>query len=160
MKCTTIPAIVLFAMVFSACSNGKTGQEKENTQNHRPDNMKNIISIVEIPVTDLSRSIKFYQAVLGMVIEEVDMGGTRMGVLPGDDKTVNVVLVKGDDYTPATGGVVVYLNAGDDLQPMLDNVAKNGGQVIVPKTAISPAMGYFALFLDVEGNKIGLHSRK
>ncbi|MBT1688648.1 VOC family protein [Dawidia soli] len=160
MKWTAIPAIVLFAMGLSACSNGKTGQEKENTQNHRPDNMKNIISIVEIPVTDLSRSIQFYQAVLGMAIEEVDMGGTRLGVLPGGDKAVNVVLVKSADYTPATVGVVVYLNAGDDLQPMLDNVAKNGGQVIVPKTEISPAMGYFAFFLDVEGNKIGLHSRK
>lgn len=161
MKRIAISAIVLFAMGISACSNSKTGQEKENNvQHHTPNNMKNIISIVEIPVTDLSRSIKFYQTILGTTIEEVDMGGTRMGVLPNDDHTVNVVLVKGDGYNPVTDGVVVYLNAVDDLQPMLDNVKKNGGQVIVPKTEISPEMGYFALFLDTEGNKVGLHSSK
>ncbi|WP_262484208.1 VOC family protein [Chryseobacterium taichungense] len=41
---------------------------------------------------------------------------------------------------------------------MLDKVAQNGGQVIVPKTQISPEMGYFALFIDIEGNNLGLHS--
>ncbi|MFT4146889.1 MAG: hypothetical protein QM644_20805, partial [Mobilitalea sp.] len=59
---------------------------------------------------------------------------------------------------PTTDGAVLYLNAGNDLQPMLDKVAQNGGQVIVPKTEISPEMGYFALFIDPEGNKLGLHS--
>ena len=81
-----------------------------------------------------------------------------MGVLPNDEGTVNVVLVKGNDYKPTTDGAVLYLNAGNDLQPMLDKVAQNGGQVIVPKTEISPEMGYFALFIDTEGNKLGLHS--
>jgi len=86
------------------------------------------------------------------------MDGTQMGVLPGDDETVHVVLVKGDDYKPTTDGAVVYLNAGNDLQPMLDKVEENGGQIIQPKTEISPEMGWFALFVDTEGNKLGLHS--
>lgn len=122
--------------------------------------MKNLISIVEIPTTDFSRAVKFYQAILGIIIEEVDMAGTQMGVLPGDDETVNVVLVKGSDYKPTTDGAVVYLNAGNDLQPTLDKIELNGGQVIVPKTEISPEIGFFALFIDTEGNKLGLHSAK
>jgi len=69
-----------------------------------------------------------------------------------------VVLAKGGDYKPTTDGAVVYLNAGKDLQPMLDRVKQNGGQLLVPKTMISPEMGYFALFIDTEGNKLGLHS--
>jgi len=88
----------------------------------------------------------------------LDMAGTRMGVLPSDGETVNVVLVKGDEYKPTADGAVLYLNAGNDLQPMLDKVAESGGQVIVPKTEISPEMGYFALFIDIEGNRLGLHS--
>ena len=120
--------------------------------------MANFISIVEIPVCDFTRAVQFYQAVLDISIGEVDMGGTRMGVLPGDGEAVNVVLVKGDGYTPTTDGAVLYLNAGHDLQPMLDKVAQNGGQVIVSKTEISPGMGYFALFTDSEGNRMGLHS--
>lgn len=122
--------------------------------------MQNLISIVEIPTNDFSRAVKFYQSILTIKIEEVDMDGTRMGVLPADENAVNVVLVKGSDYKPTTDGAVVYLNAGTDLQPTLNKIEKNGGQVLVPKTEISPEMGYFALFVDTEGNKLGLHSKK
>ena len=121
--------------------------------------MNNLISIVEIPTADFARAVKFYQTVLGLAIEEMEMDGNQMGVLPNENGTVNVVLVKGTDYKPTTDGAVLYLNAGDDLQPMLDKVEQNGGQVILAKTEISPEMGYFALFIDTEGNKLGLHSR-
>lgn len=129
------------------------------TVNQITNKMKNLISIVEIPTTDFSRAVTFYQAILGVRIEEVDMDGTQMGVLPSDGETVNVVLVKGSDYKPTTDGVVIYLNAGNDLQPTLDKIKPNSGKVIVPKTEISPGMGFFAIFTDTEGNKLGLHSK-
>jgi uncharacterized protein len=69
------------------------------------------------------------------------------------------VLAKGSDYKPTTDGAVIYLNAGDNLQPVLDKVEPNGGKIIVPKMHISPEMGYFAMFIDTEGNKLGLHSQ-
>jgi predicted enzyme related to lactoylglutathione lyase len=150
---------MLLAMALSACSNNKNGQEEASeTKTQKSNTMKNRVSIIEIPVTDFSRSVKFYQTILGVTIEEVNMGETQMGVLPGDGKTVSVVLAKGNDYKTTTDGVVIYLNAGNDLQPTLGKVEKNGGQIIVPKTQISPDMGYFALFIDSEGNKLGLHS--
>lgn len=120
--------------------------------------MTNLVSIVEIPVENFSRAVAFYQAILGVSIEEVEMAGVQMGVLPTDGKTVNVVLAKGNDYKPTTNGAVVYLNAGGDLQPALNKVEPNGGKVVVPKTEISPEMGFFALFFDTEGNKLGFHS--
>ena len=120
--------------------------------------MKNLVSIVEIPVTDFSRAVRFYQAVLNVEIEQTEMGGVQMGVIPGDEGAVNMVLAKGSDYTPTTGGPVIYLNAGDDLQPTLQKIESSGGKVIVPKTEISPEIGLFALFTDTEGNKLGLHS--
>ncbi|SIN65523.1 VOC family protein [Chitinophaga niabensis] len=121
--------------------------------------MKNLVSIIEIPVEDFSRAVAFYQAILGVSIEETEMAGVQMGLLPGDAETVNVVLAKGTDYKPTTDGAVLYLNGGNDLQSTLDKVAANGGEIIVPKTEISPEMGFFALFFDTEGNKLGLHSR-
>ena len=139
----------------------KTKEEKAvNLQTQKVNDMNNLISIVEISVTDFARAVKFYQTVLGISIEEMKMDGNQMGILPNEEGTVNVVLIKGNDYKPTTDGAVLYLNAGKDLQPMLYKVAQNGGQVIVPKTEISPEMGYFALFIDTEGNKLGLHSAK
>ncbi|MFZ1787313.1 MAG: VOC family protein [Saprospiraceae bacterium] len=157
---------ILSCIGFCACSNRK--ETKNNVQetavteisNQKSATMKNLISIVEIPVSDFNRAVTFYQSILGLTIEEVDMEGTQMGILPSDLGTVNVVLAKGSDYKPTTDGAVLYLNAGDDLQPMLDKVAQSGGEVILPKTEISPEMGYFALFMDTEGNKLGLHSIK
>lgn len=159
MKRTILSVVMLIAIGFSACTNTKKQEEKaENRQTQKANNMNNLISIVEIPVTDFTRAVQFYQTILGVTIEEMEMDGNKMGVLPNEEGTVNVVLVKGNDYKPTTDGAVLYINAGKDLQPMLDKAAQNGGQVIVPKTEISPEMGYFALFIDSEGNKLGLHS--
>ena len=147
---------------FTVCTNQSNSSEQTQSVNEIEDktsgNMKNLISIVEIPTTDFSRAVAFYQKILNVSIEEVDMEGTKMGVLPSDGATVDVVLVNGSDYKPTTDGTVVYLNAGNDLQPTLDKIEQNGGKVIVPKTIISPEMGFFSLFIDTEGNKLGLHS--
>ena len=120
--------------------------------------MSNLISIVEIPTTNLSRAITFYEAILGVKIEKAAMGETEMGVLPADGQSVNVVLINGSDYRPSAEGALLYWDAGDDLTPMLNKVKSNGGQVILEKTEISPEMGFFAIFMDSEGNKVGLHS--
>lgn len=159
MKRSIGSVLILVAIGFSACTDTKSKEETaEIIQAQNENNMNNLISIVEIPTTDFSRAVKFYQTILGLAIEEMEMDGNQMGVLPNEEGTVNVVLVKGKDYKPTTDGALLYLNAGKDLQAMLDKVEKNGGQVILPKTEISPEMGYFALFIDSEGNKLGLHS--
>ncbi len=41
---------------------------------------------------------------------------------------------------------------------MLARVEKAGGSVLEPKTDIGDGMGFFAIFLDTEGNKVGFHS--
>lgn len=120
--------------------------------------MKSLISIVEIPTIDFPRAVRFYQAILDISIEEIDMQGTQMGLFPCDGEGVSVALIKGDEYKTTTDGTIVYLNAGDDLQIVLDKIEPNGGNVIVSKTLIGPEIGFFAMFIDTEGNKLGLHS--
>lgn len=162
MKKQLLVAAIMAITTFTACNNqagtGSAASTKDSITNTKTGNMKNLISIAEIPVTDFTRALNFYQAILDITIEEVDMDGVKMGILPNDEGTVNVVLAKGNDYKPTTDGPVLYLNAGKDLQPVLHKVETNGGKTIVPKTQISPEMGYFALFIDTEGNKLGLHS--
>jgi predicted enzyme related to lactoylglutathione lyase len=86
------------------------------------------------------------------------MDGTKMGLFPGDGDTVSVALVSGEQYKTSLDGCTVYLNAGKDLQIALDRITANGGKIIVPKTLIAPEIGFYAMFIDTEGNKLGLHS--
>lgn len=120
--------------------------------------MQNLINWFEIPAKDFNRAVTFYKAILDVDIKEVDMFGSKMGFLPSDGTNVSGAIVQGDDYSPSSDGVLVYLNGGDDLQNVLNKVESNNGNVIVPKTQISPEMGYFGMFIDTEGNKMAVHS--
>ena len=53
---------------------------------------------------------------------------------------------------------MIYLNGNPDVQKVLDKVEAAGGKILVPKTEISPEYGFMAVFIDSEGNRIGLHS--
>lgn len=120
--------------------------------------MQNLINWFEIPAKDFKRAVSFYKAILEVEVHEMEMFGTKMGLFPTDGKNVSGAIVQGDDYTPSTDGVLAYLNGGKDLQNVLNKVEKNSGKVIVPKTQISPEMGYFGMFIDTEGNKMAVHS--
>lgn len=161
MKVRILSVSAMVALSFVACttqgnSNSQT-QEVESAQSNT-ENMKSMISIFEIPAAEFSRAIEFYQSILDIKIEEIDMQGTQMGLFPSDGQTVSGVIIKGEGYNPSADGVVIYLNGGDNLQMILDRIEINGGQIIVPKTIIDEENGYFAMFLDTEGNRIGLHS--
>lgn len=121
--------------------------------------MENLINWFEIPATDFNRSVKFYKQIPGADIHETEMFGTRMGFLPSDDRNISGAVVQGEGYTPSMDGTLVYLNGGNDLQNILSRVENAGGKVIVPKTQISPEIGYFAMFIDTEGNKMAIHSK-
>lgn len=120
--------------------------------------MENLISMFEIPASDFKRAISFYKAILNIDIEEIDMDGIRMGLFPNDGKNVSGAIIKGTDYKSSSDGVVIYLNGGNDLQVVLNNVEANNGKVIVSKTQISPEMGFYGIFIDTEGNKLGVYS--
>jgi Predicted enzyme related to lactoylglutathione lyase len=120
--------------------------------------MENLINWFEIPASDFDRAVTFYKAILGVEIHTVDMFGTKMGMLPSDGSNVSGAIVQGEDYSPSKEGVLAYLNGGKDLQNVLAKVAASNGMVIVPKTQISPEMGYFGMFIDTEGNKMAVHS--
>ncbi len=118
--------------------------------------MKNWINWFEIPATDFERAVGFYGTILGIEFENVAMMGTQMALFPTEG--AGGAIVKGDDHVPSTNGSTVYLNGGDNLDIPLGKIEGAGGKVLVPKTHIGEGMGYFAMFLDTEGNKVALHS--
>lgn len=120
--------------------------------------MKNLVNFFEIPASDFKRAVGFYSGILEAEIKETEMFGTKIGFLPSDGENVSGAIVEGEDYKPSTEGVTVYLNGGENLEVALNKVEGFGGTIIVPKTQISPEMGFFAMFIDTEGNKLALHS--
>src|SRR4030095_12052251 len=118
--------------------------------------MKSLISIVEIPTIDFPRAVTFYQTILNTSIEEINMDGALMGLFPSDGETVSVALINRSQYKTSTDGTLYYFNAVDDLQIVLDKVKTNGGKIMLPKTDIGSGIGFYAMFMDTEGNKLGL----
>lgn len=133
-------------------------QHQDTLTHGKSNNMRSYISIFEIPATDISRAVDFYQAILDIKIEKMDMPEMQMGILPYGEQMVTGVIIKADGYKPSADGVTIYLNGGDNLQVILDKVEKSGGKILIPKTLHADESGYFATFIDSEGNKIGLHS--
>ncbi|SNY94984.1 VOC family protein [Flagellimonas pacifica] len=138
----------------AACQN----KPKPDSETKKTTFMKSYVSIFEIPATDITRAIDFYQAILNISIEKMEFPGMEMGLLPFEDQMVTGVIMKGEGYEPSAVGITIYLNGGNDLQHVLDKVEGSGGKILIPKTPHADEVGFFALFLDSEGNKMGLHS--
>ncbi len=122
----------------------------------------NTINWFEISVSDISRAKKFYETVFGIQMHQQETMGMQMAFFPAEDMNgkVSGSLVQGPMHKPGTDGAKLYLNANPDLANALSNVEKAGGQVAMPKTKISDEIGYFAVFVDSEGNTVALHSNK
>ena len=124
--------------------------------------MKNAISWFEIPATDINRAQKFYETILNISMNAMDMGDIKMRLFPIDDPMNGVggTLVDSGGFhkCSATDGLLIYLNGNPDVQNVLDKVEAAGGQILVPKKMISPEYGDMAIILDTEGNRIALHN--
>lgn len=163
MKAThQVVSVTMLAIVLAACTNSRNPDaqtvETNSITRQKTKVMKSHVSIFEIPATDIRRAIKFYKGILAIEIQQLEFPGMEMGIFPYEDQMVTGVIIKAEGYKPSADGVTLYLNGGDDLQPILDLVEKNGGKIITPKTAHADESGYFAIFHDSEGNKMGLHS--
>lgn len=121
--------------------------------------MANAVNWFEIPAVNFDRAVKFYSDIFVTQFPVQDVMGTRMAFFHAE-KGVGGAVVQGDGYVPSDKGVLVYLNGGDDLSHVLNRVEIAGGKVLVPKTHITREIGYFAVFRDVEGNRVAIHSMK
>lgn len=78
---------------FSLHREKKQRRKVENIQTQKVNDMNNLISTVEISITDFARAVKFYQTVLDISIEEMEMDGNqkkKKGGGGGDYRTTKV----------------------------------------------------------------------
>lgn len=122
--------------------------------------MNHFITWFEIPVRNMQRAAKFYSDIFGKEVQTMDTGDTKMGFLPFQGEGVTGALCEGEKYIPSDKGVLPYLNGGEDLQNVLAKVENAGGKIILNKTLVREDIGYYALIIDTEGNRVALHSKK
>jgi predicted enzyme related to lactoylglutathione lyase len=116
--------------------------------------MKKLVSWIEIPALDFNRAVKFYNTILEIKLQEIDCGKEKMACFPSGEGAISFA----SGFKPSTDGVLVSLNTGKELDKTMLRVEKNGGTIIQPKTKIEvEGRGYFSLFIDCEGNRVGLY---
>lgn len=120
--------------------------------------MANAINWFEIPASNFDRAKKFYSSIFATEMPTETIMGNQMAFFPATDGGVGGAVCTGESYKPTADGTMPYLNGGEDLSPILGRVEEAGGTVVLPKTQISPEIGFMAIFFDTEGNKVALHS--
>jgi predicted enzyme related to lactoylglutathione lyase len=118
----------------------------------------NPVNWFEIPVTDMDRAKKFYEAVFDAKLSPVIKGSTKMFEFPTaiDHYGAAGMLVEYEHHKPCMDGVLIYFHVAD-IDETLHKVNANSGKTLQPKTAIG-AFGCVAHFQDCEGNRLALHS--
>ncbi|MFN1835719.1 VOC family protein [Balneola sp. MJW-20] len=115
----------------------------------------------EIPVTDMSRAVTFYEQIFQISMHTMQMGDDlEMALFPrGEHKTGGSLIRNPDFYHPSnTQGPLIYLNANPDLKQVENRVEAAGGKITIHKRQISPEFGYMAVIEDTEGNRVALFS--
>lgn len=122
--------------------------------------MPKVINWFEIPVTDLDRAQHFYETVLGRTLRRENFGGEPLAVFPYDDPATGGALQSGVNGASAKAGtgIRIYLDCMPSIDAALARIESAGGQIVTPKSALPPGMGFIARLRDTEGNEVGLHS--
>ena len=105
----------------------------------------------EIPVDDPDRAEKFYSTVFGWSFDRYPGAPQYYGMATTGDTEpgINGALFQRADDSETTLTMSV-----DSIEAATAAIVEKGGKVVTEKTAV-PNMGWFAVFEDTEGNRIG-----
>jgi predicted enzyme related to lactoylglutathione lyase len=108
------------------------------------------ICYIQIPATDIARSVDFYKKVFGWETRQRNDGSTAFS---DSVDQVSGTWVLGRPPSP-TPGLLIYVMM-DDVAATLDLIVANGGEIVQPIGADAPEIT--ARFRDPAGNVIGLY---
>lgn len=147
--------LAVFASILAGCT---TKPSSPKTTASEPISSNPVIHF-EIPVTQMSRAIRFYETVFGLALEEQAVDGYAMAFFPLIEGVEGAggALVKGDIYVPSIDGTLVYFRV-DDISVVLEKAASLGSEILYPKKCLEIG-GALAEIRDSEGNRIALASQ-
>jgi predicted enzyme related to lactoylglutathione lyase len=120
------------------------------------------INWFEIPVSDFDRAKRFYETIFEFEMKEQTWANTRIGYFEWDreeDGRGGSIVYDPEFYQPSVNGSLIYLNCEPSIQKVIDRVVPAGGKILQNKTIVAATfdLGYWALMLDTEGNRVALH---
>ncbi len=140
---------------------------------------KKLISWFEIPVFDFKRGLLFYSKVFRhLEFDITEFNGIPHAIFKptnsSEDFVMGGALVQYEKKSEQGSGPVLFFDANSGIDDMLMRIQAYGGvivkgksliknqmedgRVIIPRTLIDGNVGYYAYFIDSEGNKMGLYS--
>lgn len=120
--------------------------------------IKDYVSWFEIPAIDFQQAVHFYNHIFGIEMTQNITDANAMAFFPVTSG-IGGAVIAGSGSIPSDKGPLIYLNGGKDLNNVLNKIEEVGGRIVMPKTIISEDAGYFAIFIDSQGNKLALHSK-
>ena len=124
--------------------------------------MKNVnpVGWFDIHVSNLDRAKKFYETVFNIQLADLPLEWGNQALFPFDQESPNIsgALVEKKGFKSNENNTVVYF-ATEDCVTEENRIEKAGGKIVRPKMSIGE-FGFVSIFIDSEGNTIGLHSRK
>jgi len=119
---------------------------------------RNPVGWFEIYVQDMARAKRFYETVLGLALDRLEVDALEMWAFPMamDAGGASGSLVRAAGIPSGGNSTLVYFR-GVDCAVEAGRVAAAGGTLVREKFSIGQ-YGFVALAQDTEGNMIGLHS--
>lgn len=120
----------------------------------------NPVGWFDINVANLNRAKKFYEAVFNIKLTDAPIEWGKQSFFPfsPESQDISGALVEKADFVPGNNNTVVYFET-HDCQAEEQRIEAAGGKVVQPKMNIGE-FGFISIFIDTEGNTIGLHSKQ
>ncbi len=131
---------------------------------------------IQIPAKKLSRAATFYQNVFDAAFFFEELNDIPHAVFKTGEngrKFLNGAIIEVGEGDFFGQGSILFFDATGDFETIITLISENGGKIITPKTLITHKEsgnsytipntyidnkpGYYAHFLDSEGNKMGLY---
>ncbi len=111
------------------------------------------ICYLEIPTTDIGRSVSFYQSVFGWSTRQRGDGSTTFDDGVGEVSGAWVT----NRPISATPGLLLYIMV-DSIAASVEKIVANDGRIVEPFDPVRREA--FALFADPDGNVLGLYQER
>lgn len=120
----------------------------------------NPVGWFDLYVANLDRAKKFYATVFNLELTDAPIEWGKQSFFPFNQENPNIsgALVEKTDFVPSSNNTVIYFDTEDNIAEE-KRIEKAGGKVLQPKMSIGE-FGFISIFIDTEGNTVGLHSRK